>query len=375
MRSADRRLISSAIAAVLALSVASAARADTAIHDAWGNSNLIGGPGCNAPFNAIQLDATRGPADGSPPFQGNLILALSDIVYTNGPFNCFESSTWTSSGTGRRAAKITGVTMNLNPTSVDDLYLPIPRVITLRDLTLDNVDLDYDNQSLGLQPATGDSSLTLRNGSLTGLDMPVFWNPARLTLTASGTSSLKGWTGAASSGTALSVLPGGTLTFEKCGDMNQTIVTSSLYFDQVLGNTATVDGGTLRLFTSWVTFGRNFRDPAHPERDSNMTFQNGAALELAGDRSILEADNFFFLGSAVRVGRHKLKSRGTVTLNAATVSLDEGGKMTSEALDVFGNDAFALPKEFRIGAYSVSTGVALLEPDSPSPSTARAASP
>ena len=207
--------------AVLALCGRSAAQADTLVHDAWGNTNLIGGPGCSTPFNAIQLNATRGPLDGTPPSQGNLILAESDVVYTQSVFNCFESSTWTSNGTGRRAAKITGVTLNPNPTSLYDLYLPVPRVITLRDLTLDNVDLDYDNQDLNLRPVSGNSSLTLMNGSLAGLNMPGFWDPARFTLTASGNSTIKGWTGSVGSGTSLNVLPGGTLTFDGCGSSSE----------------------------------------------------------------------------------------------------------------------------------------------------------
>jgi len=303
-RSFLRRLPFLAVAAMLAIALGAggAARADTVVHDGWGVTNLIGGPGCSAPFNAIQFNATRGPTDGGPPMEGNQILAQSDVDYTNSVFNCFESATWTSNGTGRRAAKIRGVYMNPNPTSLDDFYLPIPRALTLRDLTLDNVDLDYDNEKLNLRPVSGNSSLTLKNGSLNGLNIPGFWNNAVLTLTASGSSSIKGWTGPVESGTALSVLPGGTLTFDSCGDMTQTRVTASLFFRQPLGNTATVDGGTLRLFTSWVTFGDVNRDPSRPERDSNMTFKNGAALELAGDQGKLEADNFAFVNSAVRMG-------------------------------------------------------------------------
>jgi hypothetical protein len=130
------------VAAVLALGGLGAAHADTKVSNAWGTLSHVNGADCNTPNNALQLNATRTPAEGTPPYNGNVILATDDVTYWYPNFNCWESTTWTTNGTGRKVARITGVEENPNPTSIYDFYLPHPRDIKLRILAIQDVDLD-----------------------------------------------------------------------------------------------------------------------------------------------------------------------------------------------------------------------------------------
>lgn len=56
-------------------------------------------------------------------------------------------------------------------------------------------------------------------------------------------------------------------------------------------NVATIDGRTLRVKDSWMTFGSNFLDPAHY---GTTTFKNSATLDVSGEVAKLTADNVDF---------------------------------------------------------------------------------
>ena len=350
-----------AAAVAFALGGLGTARADTYIHNAWGNSNVIFGPPCNnPPASALQFNATRNPTDGNPPLQGNKLLMLSDASYTQPTFNCVESTTWTSTSAQRKAATVDGVYYNPNPTSVDDVYLPIGRSITLRDLTLQNVDLSTETVDFNFRPVSGDSSLTLNNGSLTSLSRPGFYLHAHFTLTASGDSLIKDWTGRIESQTTLNVNPGATLTLDWCGNMNATLVTSSMYFGQI-DNAATIDGGTLRLQQSYVTFGTSAFDPAHP---SKMTFKNTARLEVTGDRSTLVADEFDFINSTLMLANNNnLRVRGTLNLDTASVVVGSDGEIHVPALAVKGLSTMALGNPGDPRFQPVQAGALQMQPD------------
>ena len=354
-------------ATVLALGAVSVAQADTNIRDAWGTNTQINNSNCNSPYNALQLKATRLPTDGTAPLNGNSILAMSDVTYWYPYNNCWESTTWTSNGTGRKAAKVSGVYMNPNPTSIDDFYLRIDRFIKLRNLTIDNVDLDYDNATIwfytsGAVTPAPDMSLTLTNGSITGLNAPTFDSRAKFNLSATGDSSILNWMSKIPVGspTTMNVTGAGSkLTFFRVGK------TSGKYFDGLYfsgaGNTATIDGSTLKLDQSSLTFGQ----PSIA--DGQMTFQNGATLELVNESTKIESGKVSFINSGLKVGLGvtTLTVDDTLTFNGASVEIaDSAAKLKTQALDVFGSNSIALPQEYSATNYSVTAGVVLMEPDS-----------
>ena len=109
-------------------------------------------------------------------------------------------------------------------------------------------------------------------------------------------------------------------------NMNADLVTSTMYFGEI-DNTATIDGGTLRLQQSYVTFGSSAYDPAHP---SKMTFKNAARLEVTGDNSKLVADEFDFINSTLMLAdNNNLWVRGTLNLDAASVVVGSNGDLAA----------------------------------------------
>ena len=353
-------------ATVLALGGMSAAGATTLIHNASGTNNSI----VCAGNDALQLNATRNPGEGGPPFAGNTLLILSDVTYWYPYYPCWESTTWTSNGTGRKAAKVSGAYMNPDPTGLDDLYLPTDRFIKLRNLTIDNVDLDYDNLALwfftsGAVTPAPDMSLTLTNGSITGFNPPhAFDSRANFKLTATGDSSILNWPVKlkVSSPTTLNVSGAGSkLTFFRVGQFFGSYM-NSLFFDNT-NNTALIDGATLKLDQSSITFG----DP-HPSNNQYgpMTFQNNATLELAGPETKLESGNVFFTNSSLKLGLGvtKLIVDDRLTFNGASADIAGTAKVTAQAFTVSGNNTIALPKEYSETDYTVKVGMMVMEPDS-----------
>ncbi len=355
------------IATLLSFGGLGAAQAGTKVSNAWGTLTHVTGADCiNPPNDALQLNATRTQSEGTPPYNGNVILATDNVTYWHPYFNCWDSTTWTSNGTGRKSAKITGVIENPNPTSLADFYLPYPRDLKLRNLTVEEVDLDYDNMSLwfSLPDLTPQPiSLTLNNGSLTGLNPPSFVGLAPLTITASGDSRLGPlWVKKAiDSQTTLNVTPGGTLNLFRLGGQRGTTPTDSWYF-RSLGNVATIDGGTLKLDQSYVTFGKS-SGLLPGEQLGRMTFQNNALLDIRGENGKLESGDFFFLNSRLNLGSaNELKSAGRMTINGAAVTADDYSKLDTEALDVFGTNTFALGRDSSTGNVIATTGALAMEP-------------
>lgn len=339
------------------------AQATTLIHNAWGTNYSIACP----TDNALQLNATRNPGEGGPPFAGNTLLLLSDVTYWYPDYPCWESTTWTSNGTGRKAAKVSGAYMNPYPTSLDDLYLPIERFIKLRNLTIDNVDLDYDNTALWFtlpdltpQPI----SLTLNNGSLTGVNPPSFVAIAPLTINASGNSQLGPlWERKTiDSQTTLNVTSGSTLKLFRLGNQHGSTTQDSWYF-RSLGNVATIDGGTLHLDESFVTFGKSVVAPG--EVRGKMTFQNNALLNITNDRGNLKSGDLFFVDSRLNLGSaNQLQATGTTTFNGATLTTDENSQFRTEGLAVLGANTLTLGKETQYGHFIATTGAMVMHPGS-----------
>jgi hypothetical protein len=344
------------IAAVLALGGLGSARAAENHTGAWG---LISTMGSQNPYDAIWL-VTGDPAN--PSVHNNLIYVNMDMQYNYPSYEEWETATWrpaSSFPTQRFAASLLGT---------DSYTQPIEgRYIQLRNLTLERADLDAQNVEFRFSPIPPvpgtTTSLTLKNGSLTALNPPGFNVNANLTLTTSGDSTLSGWgKGPVSSQTLLNVTPGSQLTFFRLGNYaHGTVATDSWYFSHP-GDVATIDGGTLKLDQSFVTFGKPV--VAAGEELGKMTFQNNALLDIVGEGGRLDSGNFFFLDSRLNLGSaNRLRAANTVTLNGATLTTDENSKLVTEALDIYGNNSITLGKETRSGDYIVTTGAMVVRPD------------
>ena len=346
-----------AIAASLALVGNHVAQAAENRAPAWG---LITAKGSATPYDALWL-VMGDPAD--PGANKNLIWANMDLQYNFPSYSEWESVTWrpaSSFPTQRFPASLLGTDWSTSQ--------QLDRNIELRNLTLERADLDAQNVQFRFYPIPpvpgATTSLTLNNGSLTGLTPPGFNVDANLTLTASGDSTLGHWgKGPVGSRTTLNVTPGSRLTLFRLGNFaNGTIATDSWYFSHA-GNVATIDGGTLRVDQSYVTFGR-LTGLADPAVASRMTFQNGAVLDIVGERGRLDSGSFSFLNSRVNLGSgNRLKAADTVLLNGATLTTDEDSKLVTEVLDVYGNNSIALGKQTRSGGYIVTTGAMAVRPD------------
>lgn len=347
------RWLSLGLATLLSLGGVGAAQATQNRAPAWGLINWIGSQ--NPIYDALWL------VMDDPNVQQNLINVTMDMRYNLPSYAEWESVTWRPASTfptQRFPASLIGT---------DEFTQPIAgRYIELRNLTLDRADLNAQNvefRFFSLPPVPGTTtSLTLNNGSLTALNPPGFYVDANFTLTASGDSTLSDWgKGRVSSQTTLNVTPGSQLTFFRLGQFaGGTIATDSWYFDH-LGNVATIDGGTLKLDQSFVTFGKSVFVPG--EQPGRMTFQNNALLDITGEGGRLDSGRFFFINSRLNLGSaNRLKAIDRVTINGATVSTDEDSKLVTAALDVFGTNTFALGKESNTGNYIASTGAMVMEP-------------
>ena len=353
-----------AAAAVFALVGMGTAGAATLTHNAFGTNFSINCTG----FDALQLNATRNLGEGGAPFAGNTLLLLSDVTHWYSSYPCWESTTWTSNGTGRKAAKVSGASDNPNPTSLADLYLPADRFIKLRNLTIDNVELDYDNTALwfftsGAASPAPDMSLTLNNASITGFNPPIFDSRANFRLSATGDSTVSNWWSRVSvqSPTTLNVTGAGSkLTFFRVGNTAGGFG-DALYFHGT-NNTALIDGATLKLDQSSLTFGSPHAAPAPY---GQMTFQNGATLELTGPDTKLESGNLSFVNSQLKMGlgRVKLTSHAGLTMNGVTADIAGSGKLIAPSLNIFGTNAIALPQEYGDTDYTIKTGIVVMEPD------------
>ncbi len=346
-------LLTLALAAALALGGMNLARADENKAPASGLISWIGTQ--NPIYDALWL-VMGDPAN--PSVHNNLIYVNMDMQYNLPSYGQWESATWRPAQTfptQRFPASLLGTDWATDPI--------VGRYIQLRNLTIERADLDAQNVKFRFSPFSvpaGNTSLTLNNGSLTSLNIPGFNANALFTLTASGDSLIHGWTGRIASRTTLNVTPGAKLTLDWCGNMNADLVTSTMYFGEI-DNTATIDGGTLRLQQSYVTFGSSAYDPAHP---SKMTFKNAARLEVTGDNSKLVADEFDFINSTLMLAdNNNLRVRGTLNLDAASVVVGSNGEVHVPALVVKGPSSMALGRPGDPRFQPVQAGAMEMRPD------------
>ena len=285
----------------------------------------------------------------------NLIYANYDTQYDLTGMHNWESATWITREVGqRRPASLLGT---------DPYTIPIEgRYIKLRNLTVDHTDLDAQNVLLQFFPVTGTggSSLTLQDGSLAALNPPGFNSNEPFTLTASGDSTLSGWgKGRVSSQTSLNVLPGGHLTLFRIAFNHSTFATDSWYFNNDAANLATIDGGTLKLDQTYVTFG-----PPVAGTPGVMTFQNGATLELTGEAAQLHSGYFNFNNSTLNVGGEtRLRARAELNLDTAAVTVGSAGDIHTDVLKAMGASTMNLPAESDARFKSVTTSLLLIEPN------------
>lgn len=285
----------------------------------------------------------------------NLIYANYDTQYDLTGMHNWESATWITREVGqRRPASLLGT---------DPYTIPIEgRYIKLRNLTVDHTDLDARNVLLQFFPVTGTggSSLTLQDGSLAALNPPGFNSNEPFTLTASGDSTLSEWgKGRVSSQTSLNVLPGGHLTLFRIAFNHSTFATDSWYFNNDAANVATIDGGTLKLDQSYVTFG-----PPVAGTPGVMTFQNGATLELTGEAAQLHSGYFNFNNSTLNVGGEtRLRARAELNLDTAAVTVGSAGDIHTPVLKAMGASTMNLPAESDARFKSVTTDLLLIEPN------------
>jgi hypothetical protein len=345
-----------ALASTLALGSTAITQAAENHTGAWG---LISSMGSQNPYDAYWL-ATGDPTD--PIVHNNLIYVNMDMQYNYPSYEAWESATWRPASkypTQRFPASLQGTTNLVQPLE--------GRYIQLRNLTIERTDLDAQNVQFRFMPISGlpgNTSLTLKDGSLTGLNGPLFSPDALFTLSASGDSSITNWWERVNvrSSTTMNVTGAGSkLSFYRVGKP-RGVYWEALYFDGA-NNTATIDGATLMLDQSSITFGKP--NPT-PNPYGQMTFQNGATLELVGPETKLESGNVSFVKSSLKfgLGGTQLVVDAGLTLNGASATIADSGTVTAQALEVFGINTIALPKESGIRNYAMKAGIVLMHPDS-----------
>lgn len=348
-----RHALFAAIAAVLVPGSIGTTQAAENHVGAWGPISQMG---TVTPYSAVWL-VLGDPAD--PLVHDNLIYVNMDMQYNLPSYEQWESATW------RPASSFPGQRFSASLLGTDEFTTPIEgRYIQLRNLTLDHADLDARNVQFRFSPFSvpaGNTSLTLNEGSLTGLNIPGFNPAASFTLNASGSTLLNNWTGNIFSHATMNVTPGATLTLDYCGDVHASSATSSMYFEHQ-DNVATVDGGTLRLQTSWVTFGSTFAERGH---DSRMTFRNGATLDLVGEAPKLVTDTLDVSHSSLTTGPvATVTTRATLTLDTASVVLGSASEIHTPALVARGASTIDLPEKLgSVGAQAVTAGAVSIDPN------------
>lgn len=157
--------LSLGLAALLTLGGSHAARAGEIHTGAWG---LISSMGSQNPTNNAIWLVTGDPAD--PIVNNNLIYVNMEMQYNYPSYQVWESATW------RPASKYPTQRFPASLLGTDDFTQPIEgRYIQLRNLTLERADLDAQNVDFRFSPFSdpaGNTSLTLKNGSLTAVNPP-----------------------------------------------------------------------------------------------------------------------------------------------------------------------------------------------------------
>ena len=214
--------------------------------------------------------------------------------------------------------------------------------IAVEQLSLDNVNLDPRKNVIAL---TGAAHVwTMNNSSYNGaLAKPQFTAPFPLTFTATGTSTLDGWSGNIPSRTDLFVSSGSTLTMDRCGDMQSQNPVDSLRWDSTDGNTADINGSTLSIDHSFVTFATG-ETPAITGDvvTAGMVVRNSGTLNISGsdstnDYAHLRVEGGLLIdGSTLQVAQrgHLTVNTGKLVLKNATVNFLDSVPLAAITADV-----------------------------------------
>lgn len=261
-------------------------------------------------YNAVEFAASGGDT---------LFVDQNISIQSGGVTSIFTSMTWTNAGPTRVSSQLLGC---------DEFTTPVnDRRLAIRNLTLNNVALDTANVGLRFQPASGTSSLTLNNSSITGEEAPHLYAPVDFSLNVSGNSLISRWTGRLSSVTTLTVASGGTLELRNCGKLRGVSPQNdSLFFGQP-GNTANFDNATLLTNYSYVTFGRLV--DSQLGNPSTMTFANNSTLELRGSDSRLDTGILNMQDSRLNLDFNTILNVGsTLEFDHSQAVIKDGGLIT-----------------------------------------------
>ena len=266
-------------------------------------------------YNAVELYA----------ISNSLLYVDQDAsLQSGGSYSIFTTMNWVSNT--RVPASLLGC---------DELTTPVSgRTLIVQNLNLTNVDLDTGTVQLGLQPPSGNSSLSLINSSLAGQLTPWLYVPAALQFNVSGSSWVSNWSGLWSSVTTLNIASNGSLRIQDCGDTSGGASPSSMFYFNSINNTAVVDGGTLSIDDSAVIFGLNPHDINNNQ--STMAFNNSATLLMVGSSyyTKLETDRVELQNSTLNMSNAftRLTLRTHLELNDSTAFIANGAQVTT--LDV-----------------------------------------
>jgi len=287
-----------------------------------------------------------------------------DVVYTANPdydFKAWYDTTWKSDVAGtQRLAHLLGVSSNSFPPTSPQIQEHTWNLTTLR---LEDVSLSTREVALVFQSAT--PSLTLHNAVLDlnfAQDSHPLFSPADSTFTISpelGTTNTIGhWRGYVG-GAANIVVPTGTdLTFKDSGLTDFVTPegpTEYLYFNQT-NNNIDVNGGRLLLDSSGV-FVNTF--DASGTKVGNFTIRNSGELRLFATvpvgtlRSLLIADFLTVSDSTLHLANNSalvghspstlaLRPMSQLTLNTATVEIEQGAILRATALEVSGTTTISV---------------------------------
>lgn len=158
--------------------------------------------------------------------------------------------------------------------------------IAVKEVSLDNVNVNPQNNVLKLTGAP--HVWTMNNSSYNGAQAtPVFTSPFTgplpLTFTASGNSTIDSWTGQIPSRTDLFVPGSSTFNILRSGDIASHAVVDSLRWSSTDGNTADINGSTLSIDHSFVTFATGQTPTiAGGVVTQGMVVRNGGTLHIFG---------------------------------------------------------------------------------------------
>lgn len=214
--------------------------------------------------------------------------------------------------------------------------------IAVEQFRLDNVNLNPRNNVIAL---TGAQHVwTMNNSSYNGASAkPQFTAPFPLTFTATGTSTLDGWAGNIPSRTDLFVSSGSTLRMSQCGDDKSQDPIDSLRWDSTDGNTADINGSTLSIEHSFVTFATGETPAVTGDVvTAGMVVRNSGVLNIGGSDGTqhqprLRVEGGLLIdGSTLQVAQrgHLTVTTGKLVLKNATVSFLDSLPLAAVTADV-----------------------------------------